>query len=104
MIFLRRGEIQIIYCLAKLLSSFEILQRHCVGEPSQKFLLDLNLSETIFCLDFLTCPQTIFLAKNIALQYLIGCLSILKYFCWLCVKILNYKILRNMQKKTHFAF
>ena len=60
-------KIQIIYCLAKLLSSFEILQRHCVGEPSEKFLLDLNLRETIFCLDFLTCPQHTLGAKNTAL-------------------------------------
>ena len=99
MIFLRRGEIQIIYCLAKLLSSFEILQRHCVGEPSQKFLLDLNLSETIFCLDFLTCPQTIFLAKILLFNIWLAVWVFWNIFCWLHVKILNYKILCNMQKK-----
>ena len=44
--------IQVISWKTKVLSTYQILQRHCVGEPSQKFLLDLNLRETVLRLDF----------------------------------------------------
>ena len=68
----------------KLLSSFAILQRHSVGEPSEKFLLDLNLRETVFCLDFFTSPQNI-------LFYHEQC-SLISSICWSfsCVLMLYF--------------
>ena len=49
--------IQVISWKTKVLSTYQILQRHCVGEPSQKFLLDLNLRETVLRLDFTISPD-----------------------------------------------
>ena len=47
-----RPSSKLYYEKTKVLSTYQILQRHCVGEPSQKFLLDLNLRETVLRLDF----------------------------------------------------
>ena len=56
------------------MSSFAILQRHSVGEPSEKFLLDLNLRETVFCLDFFTSPQNILFYHEL--------FSLISSICW----------------------
>ena len=66
----------------KLLPSFAILQRHSVGEPSEKFLLDLNLRETVFCLDFFTSPQNILFYHEL--------FSLISSICWLfsCILML----------------
>ena len=64
------------------MSSFAILQRHSVGEPSEKFLLDLNLRETVFCLDFFTSPQNILFYHEL--------FSLISSICWLfsCILML----------------
>ena len=68
--------------------------------PQKSFYWIFNLRETIFCLDFFTCPQNIFLAEKTLLFDLIGCLPFQKYSSWLEDKPENYTLIYNVQRKN----